>query len=149
MIKISKNTFFDKKLFPSIWFSFLGIFLVASFSSSNLKGAAIGAFFVLLMAAFGFFLYRKLIWELADEVFDRGDALVFRKGKSEQIVKLTEIINIEYSHLVSPERVTIYTRNPGPLGDELAFSPPFRFNIFSKSPLVKDLIRRVDEARNT
>ena len=45
-----------------------------------------------LMAIFGFFFFKKLLWDLADEVFDEGDSLLFRKGKKEQRVNLKDII---------------------------------------------------------
>ena len=37
----------------------------------------------------------------------------------------------------------------GEIGEELAFILPMRLNPFAKSPLVKNLIDRVDRARNT
>ena len=94
-------------------------------------------------------MFKKMAWDLADEVYDNGDSLVFRKDTKEQVVPLEEIINIDYSHLGSPERVVVHVRDKGPIGDELAFALPMRLNIFSKSPLVRKLIERVDEARNT
>ncbi len=101
------------------------------------------------MAVFGFALFRKMVWDLADEVYDRGDALIFRKSGKEQQVNLSEIINIDYTHMSSPERVVIHVRTEGPIGKELAFNLPMRFNPFSKDPLVRELIERVDNAKNT
>ena len=85
-------------------------------------------------------LFRKMVWDLADEVYDHGESLEFRKGTKTQRILLKEIINIDYSHMSSPERVVIHTRNEGAIGKELAFSLPMRFNPFSKKPLVRQLI---------
>lgn len=49
----------------------------------------------------------------------------------------------------SPERVVVHVRSEGVIGKELAFNPPMRFNPFSKNPVVRELIERVDNARNT
>ena len=95
----------------------------------------------------GYGLFKKLVWDLADEVFDAGDRLIFRKGGLEQTVRLEEITNIDYAQFHSPERITIHVRSPGLLGKELVFNPPMRSNPFSKCPLVADLIDRVDRTR--
>jgi len=44
-----------------------------------------------------------MVWDLADEVFDKGNELIFRKGGKEQRGNLREIINIDYAHMSSPE----------------------------------------------
>ncbi|TCI05285.1 hypothetical protein EZV61_04825 [Corallincola luteus] len=149
MKKISGSTFYFKKLFPSIWFGFLAFFLVTSFTAGAQQESKIFLIMPIFMAVFGFFLFKKLIWDLADEVFDEGDSLLFRKGKKEQRVQLKDIINISYAQMSSPEKVVLLVRSDGPIGKELAFNPPRKFNPFSKNPLVAKLIERVDRARNT
>ena len=101
------------------------------------------------MAVFGFALFKKMVWDLADEVFDEGEYLLFRKGDKEQKVHLKDIINISYAQMSSPERVVLQVRSEGALGKELVFTPPMRFTPFSKSPIIAELIERVDRARNT
>ncbi len=101
------------------------------------------------MGFMGFMMFKKMLWDLADEVYDYGDSLLFRKGQLEQQVELKDITNIDYAHLSSPERVVIHTRLKGAIGNELAFSLPMRFNIFKKSPYVRELVERVDESKNT
>ena len=103
----------------------------------------------LFMAAFGFVLFKKMVWDLADAVYDYQDYLLFRKGNIEQKVFLKDIVNINFTHMSAPERVVVQVRNEGPIGKELAFSLPHRFKFFSKSPLVQELILRVDRAKNT
>ena len=147
MKKISGNTFYFKKLFPALWFGFLAFFLI----SSIISGVESPMFFVvpIVMSVMGFFLFKKLVWDLADEVYDKGDELLFKKGSKEQRVKLKDIINIDYTHMNSPERVVVHIRTAGRIGKELAFSLPIRFNPFSKNPLIRELIERVDRAKNT
>jgi hypothetical protein len=49
--------------------------------------------------------------------------------------------------MINPPRVTLTLRQPSIFGTEVSFSAPVRFIPFAKSPLVEDLIRRVDAAR--
>ncbi len=103
----------------------------------------------IIMAIFGVVLFKDLVWDLADEVFDEGDSLLFRKGGKEQRVYLNEVINVSYVKMSSPEKIVIQVRSNGAIGKELAFNPPIRLNPFSKNPIAEELIDRVDRARNT
>jgi hypothetical protein len=149
MKKISDSTVYFKRIFPTIWFGFIGFFFVTFLVSGAGKESFMFLFMPIIMAVFGYVLFRKMVWDLADEVYDHGESLEFRKGAKTQRILLKEIMNIDYSHMSSPERVVIHTRNEGSIGKELAFSLPMRFNPFSKNPLVRQLIERVDEAKNT
>ncbi|WP_444907563.1 hypothetical protein ACJJIR_05345 [Microbulbifer sp. SSSA008] len=149
MKKISGSTFYFKKLFPSIWFGFLSFFLVTSLAAGAAQESIMFLVVPVIMAVFGFFFFKKLLWDLADEVYDEGDSLLFRKGGQEQRVLLKDIINISYAQMSSPERVVLQIRSDGAIGKELAFNPPMRFNPFSRNPVITELIERVDRARNT
>ena len=59
------------------------------------------------------------------------------------------IVNISHSQMGSPDRVTIHSRQEGAIGNELTFTLPMKLNPFSKSPIVVELIKRVDNARRT
>jgi hypothetical protein len=90
------------------------------------------------------------LFDLVDEVWDDGDALVVRNAGTEQRVPLRNIINIGYSLLTNPERVTLTLRDAGPLGREVTFMPmrrPFSFRWLSRNPIIDELIERVDRAR--
>jgi len=100
------------------------------------------------MSVFGFFFFKHFLWDLADEVIDEGDALIISKGKQKHKVRLIEIINVNHQ-LSSPERVKLTLRNKELFDGQVAFIPPFRFNLLSKNKFVDDLIERVDRARNT
>jgi hypothetical protein len=145
----SRSTFFTKRVFPVIWFGFLALFLLAPFLARKSPGGPPVVVFVVpvFMAIFGYFFMKKLIFDLADEVVDEGDALTVRFGSERQRIPLSEIINVSYSYMQNPNRVTLTLRTPCQFGKEVAFSPPARFLPFAKSPLITDLIERVDAAR--
>jgi hypothetical protein len=101
----------------------------------------------ILMAVFGYFLFKKLIFDLVDEAWDAGDHLLFKNQGIEERIRLEDIMNVSYSVLTNPPRVTITLRTPSRLGKEITFSPPASLNPFKKSPIFNDLIQRVDNAR--
>jgi hypothetical protein len=90
---------------------------------------------------------KKLVFDLADEVLDDGDSLVVRFGSEQERIPLSQIMNVSYSYMSNPARVTLTLRTPGRFGKEITFSPPQRFVPFAKSPIVSDLIERIDAAR--
>ena len=145
MTKISGSTTFYNKIVPTLWFG-----LLAFIALGGVKAKSFDLLFVLapvVMALFGVAIMRKLVWDLADEVYDCGSYLLFRKSGREQKVPLSDVMNVSHSQFSSPERVTLSLRSPGNIGSELTFNPPMRLNPFSKSDLVSDLIHRVDRAR--
>ena len=80
-----------------------------------------------LMAVIGYVLFRKLLFDLVDEVWDHQDALIVKNAGVEERVSLENIINIGFSTMTNPERVTLTLRDAGRLGKEITFSPPRRF----------------------
>jgi hypothetical protein len=103
----------------------------------------------IVMAVGGFYLMRKLVWDLADEVYDCGDSLLIRNGGEEDLVPLSSIMNVSVSTYVNPPRITLRLVRSGKFGDEIAFSPvkPFTLNPFAKNEVAEDLILRVHQAR--
>jgi len=145
----SKTTFLYKKLFPLLWFGFLAIFLCVGLLA-NTKGNGPGIMFLVIpigMMVFGYFLMKKLVWDLIDEVYDEGTTLLFRNRGKEFRVKLNDIKNVSYTTMMNPPRVTLSIRYPTDLGDELSFSPPASWNPFKKSKDIEELIDRIDKAR--
>ena len=145
----SRTTFFMKRVFPVFWFGFLVLFVLAPLLAKKSASSPPVVLFLMpvLMAAFGYFIMKKLVFDLADEVFDAGDALVVRFGGEQERIPLSEIINISYSYMVNRPRITLTLRTPGNFGKEVSFYPPSTFVSFAKSPIVADLIERVDAAR--
>ena len=101
----------------------------------------------MIMVLFGFFMMKKLVWDLADEVLDGGSFLVVRFGRDQDRIPFSNIVNVSYAYMVNPSRVTLTLRMPSRFGNEVSFSPPVRFIPFTKSPVVADIIQRVDAAR--
>jgi hypothetical protein len=103
-----------------------------------------------LMAILGYFMMKKLVWDLVDEVYDCGDLLLVRERGEEVRIPLSDIINVSASMLVNPPRVTLRLVKPGRFGDEISFSPvrPLTINPFARNQMIDDLIIRVDMARS-
>jgi hypothetical protein len=137
-------TFFYKRIFPIIWFGFLVVFV----GIGVVKGqGAVVVFVPIAMIGFGYFLIQKLVFDLVDEVWDGGDALVVQNGGQEQRVALSDIKNVNYSPLINPPRVTLALRRPTVFGEQITFCAPVRLVPFSPSPVITDLIERIDRAR--
>ena len=145
----SKTTFFYKRIFPIVWFGILTVVLCGGLIA-GISGRGPALMLVLIpifMAAFGYFIMKKLVWDLFDEVYDEGATLLFRNGNREFHVSLKNIKNVSYSTMTSPPRVTLSLRYPTDLGDELSFSPPAGWIPFKKNRDVEELIDRIDKAR--
>jgi hypothetical protein len=151
MNKISSDwTFLTKKVFPAFWFGFLGLFLVAGVLGVIFgKNEAEFGFliFPVIMGGFGFFIFKNMIWDLMDEVYDEGDSLLIVNGKKEESIQLSDIKNVSYSVMMNPPRVTLSMRTQTQFGDEITFSPPTVFIPFKKNELIVELINRIDQAR--
>ncbi len=146
----SGQTWFYKRVFPAIWFGFLAVFTVRSALGGT---AGLDAMFIVIpvaMAVFGFFLMRKLVWDLLDEVYDCGDSLLVRNRGEEDSISLSIVMNISASTNTNPPRVTLRLETPSKFGSEVAFSPigQFTLNPFAKNKIAEDLMVRVDQARS-
>jgi len=151
MKKITSNsTFMMKKIFPAIWFGFLALFLILVIATGAAKISFMLWIMPLAMAVFGFFLMKYLVWDLMDEVIDYGDYLVVTYGGQQDVVNLTNIMNINVSTQQRPPRITLRLRIAGKFGDEVSFLPVTEFSInpFKRSKLADELIIRVDKARS-
>ena len=145
----SRSTFFTKRVFPTVWFGFLALFFCA-----GVVGAASGhdvpvAFLIvpIAMAGFGYYLFKALVLDLVDEVWDAGSDLLVRNKGTETRVALRDIVNVSYSVATSPQRVTLSLRQPNALGKEISFAAPVTWIPFARSPIIESLIQRIDTAR--
>lgn len=151
MKKISTNwIFFYKWVFPAIWFGFLIFFIFKAVSDvENFE-----IIFVIvpgIMFVFGFIFFKQFLWDLVDGAWDCGDFIRVKKGKVEENIYLSNIINVSYM-VFNPPRATFTLREPGVLGKEVTFSPiqPISFlTMFRKNPIIQDLIERIDYARKS
>jgi len=152
MTKISSRWIrYSKWIFPTLWFGFLALALVSSLFAD--KPADADIMFIggpVAMMVFGYFLFRTLVWDLADEVFDCGDSLLVRNRGKEERISLSNVMNVSVSKMTNPPRITLRLDRPSRwFGSEVAFSPelPISINLFAKNKVGEDLIVRVDQAR--
>jgi len=145
----SSSTFWYKKVFPVIWFGFLLVFLVTGLLSGVAPEDPIFLIMPCVMAAFGFILMRKLVFDLADEVYDGGQFLLVKKKGTEQRISLSNIKNVNASTMINPPRITLSLVTPGEFGPEVSFCPvsSISLNPFRKNEVAENLIDRVDRAR--
>jgi hypothetical protein len=72
---------------------------------------------------------------------------VVRNRGLEERVALADITNVSYAPLVNPPRVTLSLRSPTQFGDQINFCAPVRLVPFASSPVIDELIKRIDAAR--
>jgi hypothetical protein len=147
----SRSTFFTKRVFPTLWFGFVAVLFL-----SSIVGEASGRnipvqflIFPVVMGGFGYFIMKNLVFDLADEVWDAGSELLVKNHGREARVGLRDVVNVSYSVATNPQRVTLTLRQPTALGKEITFAAPTTWIPFAKSPVIEDLIQRIDAARRT
>ncbi len=146
----SRMTFFYKRVFPIFWFGFLTLFMIGPTAIAWSSGQSPQPMFFIMpiiMMAVGYAIMKKMVFNLVDQVFDDGDALLVKNGSQEDRILLADITNISYAQMMNPPQVTLSLRQPTSLGDKVTFCAPTRFIPFATSPVIDDLIKRVDAAR--
>jgi hypothetical protein len=140
-----------KVVFPIVWFGLLAGVVVLGLFAKDAHGnrSATAVIFPLIMAAVGYYLMKKLMWGLADEVIDAGDSLIIRKRGEEEQIPLSNIINVGYSPLADPSRVTLSLRMPSRFGNQISFYVKTKLTPFAVNPIVTELIERIDRARQS
>ena len=151
MVRIStRQTAFLKRGFPTFWVVILAVIAVSVSADPHVapRDRAIVYYGVIPpIALLGWFLWRKLLSNLADEVWDAGDELVVRDRGVEAHVPLSNIVNVSCEWLTNPQRITLTLREPSMLGSEIVFAPLVQWVLLRRSPIADDLVRRVEEAR--
>ncbi len=143
-------TFFYRRIFPIIWYGVLAaLFLNGVLTVLNTGGASNVPFLAapLLMAVISYRFVRKLTLNLADEVFDAGDALIVRRSARKERIALAEIKNVNYIPYMSPPQVTLSLRRPSMFGKTIVFYRPLRIVPQPSDPVIDELINRIDAAR--
>ena len=143
-------TFFYKRVFPIFWFGFLTLIMIGPTAVGWSSGQAPQPMFFIMpiiMMVVGYVIMKKMVFNLVDQVFDDGDALLVKNGSQEDRILLADITNISYAQMMNPPQVTLSLRQPTSFGDKLTFCAPTRFIPFATSPVIDDLIKRVDAAR--
>ena len=146
----SRMTFFYKRVFPIIWFGFLAAITIGpAVIGMNTGQTPDPMVFIapVVMMVFGFFIMKKLVFGLVDQVLDAGDALLVKNGAQQEQIPLADITNISYVQMMNPPQVTLSLRRPTAFGEKVTFCAPTRLMPFATSPVIDDLIKRVDAAR--
>lgn len=152
----SSGTFFYKWVFPIMWLGIVGIGVVTGlFGEHAGKQVSPDPMIVgipLLMLVAGFFLFRKLLGGLVDEVSLDGDTLIVKKGDDQLRIPLTEVINVNSLNAINPRRISLRLRNKTRLGRDIDFIPggrtPLRFlGVTRLDPIAEELIDRIDALR--
>jgi len=150
----SRSTFFLKRLFPLLWLALTALLVLIVYGATRAVAHAPALPLLLagpvLLLLFVYALVRRLVGDLADEVYDEGEALRVRFGAEEERIPLANIINISFAGLSNPPRATLTLREPGRFGRQVSFAPVQR--VFGpllrlENPLINELIVRVDAAR--
>ena len=147
----SALTGFYKRAFPLLLLGFVGIVLTAVFQDEEAWHALpVVAVMCALMFTLWAVLFKRLIWDMVDEVEDHGDYLLVKNRGDEERITLANIMNISASTFINPPRVTLRLVKAGKFGSEVTFSPTKRFSLnpFATHPIVDDLIERAHRARS-
>jgi hypothetical protein len=145
-----KMTFFYKRVFPVIWFGFLAVFVLVALLKDRDPDLISRLPFIIVPVLMGIFSYqfmKKFVFNLVDEVFDVGDALLVRSGEREERIALADVKNVNYFPYMSPPQVTLSLRRPTAFGDRIVFCATFSIVPMSSSPIIDDLVDRIDAAR--
>jgi hypothetical protein len=77
----------------------------------------------ILCAFFVYFLRKTHIHLLADEVMDCDDHLKVRRGRTEEIIRFSNIVTADVSTSSGIHRITVRLRQPTKLGGQIEFLP--------------------------
>lgn len=137
----------NKKILPALWFGVLGA-LSLYILKLYFEHPDIGywVFFPLVMIAGSYVLFKFLVLDNLDEVYDAGDCLIVKNKGREDRISLADIRYISYSVMVNPPRVTLSLGKESIFGTELYFQPRWGYTSY-KNGEINDLIHRVKAAR--
>jgi hypothetical protein len=69
------------------------------------------------------FYWCRLSWRLADDVFDCGSFLLFRRGKLEERISFSNIQFVEVRPMQRQQRIVLSLVFPGAFGQQVSFIP--------------------------
>jgi hypothetical protein len=149
MKTISKPLIFVRYVVPFIVLIFITVGMIASIKTGEYRKSIIVVIVPILMTILTFYVFKKFVWDLVDEVVDNGEAISVCKGDVTIDIKITDIINVSYAMMQNPPRVTLKLGIETVLGREISFCPdePGFALIRTKSVIAEDLIQRIELAR--
>lgn len=150
----SPSTVFYKRVFPVFWFGMVVLSVVVMISTGAVArhpemwpSLAVPV----VMATVGFTLFRKLLFDLVDEVWLDGDQLVVKNRDETSRIALSNVMNVNATTMTNPPRITLMLRiESSRLGKQVSFIPTGSrgfLSAFKQNPIATDLIERVDALR--
>lgn len=146
----SPLTVFYKRVFPAFWFGFLALFTVvwASGAAVTHRHDMWSALLIpMVMLVMALALFRRLIFDLVDEVWLDGEQLVIKNRGVQSRIDLSTVLNVNASTLTNPPRITLMLRRASSSrGDSVAFMPTGArgfFAAFKPHPIAVDLNHRI------
>jgi hypothetical protein len=123
----SRLTYFHTRVFPAIWFGSLAAgeaFLLVESIASKQPWLALFAIPPALFALFGIYVFRRYVFDLADEAWlEDHQVRVVRRGQQTTIEMFT-VNAVETRLWRNPPRVTLVLRTPcAPFGGRVSFIP--------------------------
>jgi hypothetical protein len=119
----SRRTYYDKRITPIVMCAVLLGFGAAAAIHDPPPFPLVS---LVLLAIVFFAIIKFVILDLADEVWDAGDALIVRNKGQEDRIPLAAISKVRYSPYKDP-RVTLWLRTPSLFGEKITFAAPIRF----------------------
>jgi hypothetical protein len=142
----SKITFFYKRLLPIVRLFGILLFLLIAYLDLSGIDPSIKIIMIVAMLIMLFIFWFKVSGDLADEVLDAGNALVVRRGGQEERIELSDIKKIKYDPWMQLPVVTMSLRRDTAFGNRVTFFAPLSFR---GSPVIHDLVERIEAARGT
>jgi hypothetical protein len=104
----------------------------------------------ILCAFFAYFLRKTHIHRLADEVMDCDDHLKVRRGRTEEIIRFSNIATADVSTSSGIHRITVRLRQPTRLGGQIEFLPQASLwsNLAGVKRVAATLTERANQAKD-
>jgi hypothetical protein len=139
----SRATLFQKRVLPIIWYAMPALLFWVAVVNRSL----VAAFIAVGLAVVFSFLFRELVWSLADEVLDCDDHLLVKKGAVQERIELSNVAFV--GTVFESELIRLILREPSALGPEILFIAQTRFLFFRSHPIIEELYLRAKAARET
>ena len=150
MTKISSGSIpLQKRVFPTAWFGILGLVVAMTAWRGSVIEVLLSLVVTSAMAGAGYLVFRRILWDLADEVYDCEDHLLVRKSGLEERVPIRNLKNVSYT-MSNPPRIVLRLITPGHFGSEIAFVPVDKRGLLpsSSNAVADDLIERTFHSRS-
>ena len=146
----SRLTVWSKRLFPLLCIGVPAFIIAIGLVHRSPREDP--AFFIgpCVIGVFLFFVLRKQLGSLADEVYDAGDYLLVKNRREETRIPLASVMNVSVSTFNNSPRITLRLLTPNKLGREVSFAPVSGFTLLpmARNAVADDLMERVDRARS-